>query len=232
MVNRAINRFSRLLSLNTWLSETCGLKGISCIDSCNLFRGCRHFFRADLEFKYRWTIFGSACDAHRSGRRWCILTRGSLGTAETKHHSLQCQHVDKWLMNLPPNSNSIHTFLSPALPLLGFAELRWKRRLTLQSLPRRLFPPQASTFCDTNLADDDDNKCQEAALPHLASHINTEDSAWHQCREERRCEDIQGPCPTSASPNMPLCSFSFYSITYWPVQWTPAKAQTRLLLCT
>ncbi|OON91199.1 MAG: hypothetical protein ATN33_01625 [Epulopiscium sp. Nele67-Bin001] len=45
--NRGINRFSRLSSLNTWLSKACGLKGINYTDNCNLFWGCSHLFRAD-----------------------------------------------------------------------------------------------------------------------------------------------------------------------------------------
>lgn len=38
---QVINRFRRLLSLNTWLSKTCGPNGINCIDHFNLFWGRR-----------------------------------------------------------------------------------------------------------------------------------------------------------------------------------------------
>lgn len=40
--------FSRLLSLNMWLSRTCSLKGLNYIDNFNLFWRCREFyFRLD-----------------------------------------------------------------------------------------------------------------------------------------------------------------------------------------
>lgn len=46
-VSRGINRFSRLLGLNTWLRKTCGLIGINSIENLNLFWGRRHLFMAD-----------------------------------------------------------------------------------------------------------------------------------------------------------------------------------------
>ena len=46
-VDRGINRFSRLLGLNTWLSRVCNERGRGFIDNFNLFWGRKYLFRAD-----------------------------------------------------------------------------------------------------------------------------------------------------------------------------------------
>ena len=46
-VDRGINRFSRLLALNTWLSRVCNERGRDFIDNFNLFWGRKYLFRAD-----------------------------------------------------------------------------------------------------------------------------------------------------------------------------------------
>ena len=46
-VDRGINRFSRLLALNTWLSRVCNERGRGFIDNFNLFWGRKYLFRAD-----------------------------------------------------------------------------------------------------------------------------------------------------------------------------------------
>lgn len=44
---RCVERFSRLLSLHTWLSSACVSHGVSYIDNFNLFCECRQLFRGD-----------------------------------------------------------------------------------------------------------------------------------------------------------------------------------------
>ena len=96
MVNRAINRFSGLLSLNTWLSKTCSLRRISCIDSCNLFWGCGLFWAGGFH-------------SSRSGvkalveRFWPNLWHSSLSSAKTKPHSINCPDVGNQLMYRSPD---------------------------------------------------------------------------------------------------------------------------------
>uniref|UniRef100_A0A8C5CKM3 SGNH hydrolase-type esterase domain-containing protein n=1 Tax=Gadus morhua TaxID=8049 RepID=A0A8C5CKM3_GADMO len=46
-VDRGINRFSRLLALNTWLSRVCNERGRDFIDNFNLFWRRKYLFRAD-----------------------------------------------------------------------------------------------------------------------------------------------------------------------------------------
>uniref|UniRef100_A0A8C5FRS3 SGNH hydrolase-type esterase domain-containing protein n=1 Tax=Gadus morhua TaxID=8049 RepID=A0A8C5FRS3_GADMO len=46
-VDRGINRYSRLLALNTWLSRVCNERGRGFIDKFNLFWGRKYLFRAD-----------------------------------------------------------------------------------------------------------------------------------------------------------------------------------------
>uniref|UniRef100_A0A8C5BBF8 Uncharacterized protein n=1 Tax=Gadus morhua TaxID=8049 RepID=A0A8C5BBF8_GADMO len=46
-VDREINRFSRLLALNTWLSRVCNERGRGFIDNFNLFWGRKYLLRAD-----------------------------------------------------------------------------------------------------------------------------------------------------------------------------------------
>lgn len=59
------------------------------------------------------TIFGSACDTHRPGLRWCSLTHSSLCVTKTKQP--QCQCDDNQLIDQSSNSSALYS-------LVGFTD--------------------------------------------------------------------------------------------------------------
>lgn len=96
--------------------------------------------QADLELKYRWTVFGSACDTHRPGLRRCTLTHSRLATTKTLYPALWDSLITKeTLVNTGIKFN-----------------------------PWPLPPPQPSTFCHTNFADSEDDKKRERLSPARA----------------------------------------------------------------
>lgn len=76
-----------------------------------------------------------------------------------------------------PNSLSLYSLLSLASSTSGFTDnmqalVTTGIKFTPQSLPLRLPLPQPSTFCNTNLADNEDNKKREQLSPGRAGETD------------------------------------------------------------
>lgn len=73
-------------------------------------------------------------------------------------------------MDQPPRSSSLLSPLFPVSPLMGFTDkmqalVNTGVTFNPRSMPYCLPPPKLSTFCTTNLADNEDDKRQEQLSP-------------------------------------------------------------------
>lgn len=129
------------------MAQTGGLIGINYIDNFNLFWGrFQGRWPADLELKYWWMIFGSACDIHLPGLRWCTLTHSNLSTTKSKHHSLNLKLIKS------SNSSSLHS-PSPLPHPCQDSLIKWKNWLKLAlntTTPRHCVGSVTPTFIIMN----------------------------------------------------------------------------------
>ncbi len=99
-VRRGVERFSRLLAPNTWLSTACTVHSVHFIDNFNFFWDCRHLFKAD------------GCGLYKSGVK--------LFTSNIIYF---LHHPSPWTQIFRDNHKFIYSgFLFPTRPLLGLSQ--------------------------------------------------------------------------------------------------------------